>query len=57
MRHAKGKGPAIVAATRLSNDNERAYLNAARQQGCQAAIRFRSREVLAIQLYCPPAQS
>ncbi len=57
VRHAAGKGPAIVAATRLSDDNERAYLNAARQQGCQAAIRFRSREVLAIQLDCPPSQS
>ncbi|VWX53022.1 hypothetical protein [Novosphingobium sp. 9U] len=53
VRHAKGRGPALIAATYLGPERERIYAEAARRHGCRMGVAYRSREVVALRLQCP----
>jgi hypothetical protein len=55
VRHARGRGPALVGVAQVNDAIVLAYKKAAQRQGCAFDIPFRSRGVAALRLDCPVA--
>jgi hypothetical protein len=55
VRHARGRGTALIGVVQVNDAIERAYADAARRQGCAYSVPYRSRGVAALRLDCPVA--